>query len=82
MFGQIQSLQKKRASRLEICQKIYTTGFLGQQICTLKPHKLQTFFANDKTAYNFNISDFSPIFVEIEIKLCNFKSIEMLQTSK
>ena len=36
--------------RLEICQKFYTTRFLGQKLYTTTMRKLRLFFANDKRA--------------------------------
>ena len=54
-------------SRLEIRQKFYTNGFLGQKFYTEKNLSIVTIFANDKTA--FNINDFGPFFVGIEIKM-------------
>ena len=49
-------------SRLEICQKIYTTGFSGQKFYTLKVPKLQMLKKQRKC---INISYFSSFFVRI-----------------
>ena len=51
-------------SRLEICQKIYTTGFFGKQIYTLKVHKLRRFVLKKKQRKCISISYFSRFLLE------------------
>ena len=48
--------------RLEICQKIYTTGFFGQQFYTLKVRKLWRFSLKKKQRKCINIGYFSIFF--------------------
>ena len=55
----------KAVCRLEICQKIYTTGFFSQKFYTLKVHKLQRFLRKKKQRKCINISHFSRFFVRI-----------------
>ena len=51
--------------RLEICQKIYTNGFLDQKIYTLKVHKLRLFLLKKKQRECINISYLSRLFNKI-----------------
>ena len=51
--------------RLEICPKIYTTGFLGQKFYTLKVGKLWLFLLNEKQPICIYNTYFSSFFVEI-----------------
>ena len=48
--------------RLEICQKIYRTEFLGQKFYTLKMHTLRLFLLKKKQQKCINISYFSSFF--------------------
>ena len=52
-------------NRLEICQKIYTTKFLGQKFYTLKVRKLRLFLLKKKQQKCINISHFNSFFVKI-----------------
>ena len=56
---------KNAPGRLEICQKIYTTGFSGQKFYTLKVRKLRLFLLKKKQRKCINISYFSSFFVRI-----------------
>ena len=51
--------------RLEICQKIYTTRFLGQKFYTLKVRKLRRFLLKKKQRKCIDISYFGRFFVRI-----------------
>ena len=51
--------------RLEICQKIYTTGFVSQKFYTLKVRKLRLFLLKEKQRKCIYISYFSSFFVKI-----------------
>ena len=55
-----------REYRLEICQIIYTTGFLGQKFYTLKVRKfIATIFTHNGTAFKcINISNLSNSLLE------------------
>ena len=53
----------KWPSRLEICQKNYTTGFSGRKFYTLKVRKLQLFLLKEKQRICIYISYFSSFFV-------------------
>ena len=46
-------------NRLEICQKIYTTGFRGQEFYKLKVRKLRLFLLKKKQRKCINITYFS-----------------------
>ena len=46
----------KLVARLEICQKIYTTGFSGQKFYTLKRRKLRRFLLKKQQRKCINIS--------------------------
>ena len=50
--------------RLDICQKIYTTGFSGKKIYTLKVHKFQLFLLKKKQRNCIDISYFSSVLLE------------------
>ena len=52
-------------TRLEICQKNYTTGFSGPNFYTVKVHKLQLFLFKEKQRKCIYISYFSSFFVKI-----------------
>ena len=51
--------------RLEICQKIYMTGFFGQKSYTLKVRKLRRFLLKKKQRKCINVSYFSRFLVKI-----------------
>ena len=51
--------------RLDICQKIYTTEFLGQKFYTLKVCKLRLFLIKKEQQKCINVSYFSSFFVKI-----------------
>ena len=55
--------------RLEICQKIYTTEFLGQKIYTLKVRKLRLFLLKDKQRECISSSYFSSFLVKIQLSV-------------
>ena len=48
----------KNIVRLEICQKIYMTGFSGQKFYTLKVHILQLFLLKKKQCKCINLAAF------------------------
>ena len=50
--------------RLEICQKIYTTGFSGQKFYTLKVRKFRLFLLKENQLICIYISYFSSFFVK------------------
>ena len=56
------STQVPSPPRLEICQKIYTTKFLGQKLYTLKVSKLRLFLLKKKQRKCINISYLSSFF--------------------
>ena len=57
-----------RSGRLEICQKIYMTGFSGQKFYTLKVRKLRLFLLKEKQHKCINISYLSRLFVKTRPK--------------
>ena len=57
--------QRYTQSRLEICQKIYTTRFSGQIFYTPKVRKLRLFLLKEKQRTCIYISYFSNFFVKI-----------------
>ena len=63
-------LTKQDSIRLEICQIIYTAGFLSQKFYTLKVRKLQLSELKKKQHKCINISYLSRLFVKIQ----NFNS--------
>ena len=63
------SLTKNKKVRLEICQKIYTTEFLGQKIYTLKVRKLRLFLLKNKQRKSISISYFSRFVVKIQLSV-------------
>ena len=62
------------AIRLEICQKIYTTGFFGQKFYTLKVCKLRRFLLQNKKRKCINISYFSRLLLEFH-RLCKILTV-------
>ena len=56
--------ENEATHRLEICQKIYTTGFSGQNFYTLKVRKLRLFLLKEKQCICIFISYFSSFFVK------------------
>ena len=54
-------------SRHEICQKIYTTGFFGRKMYTLKVRKLRLFLLKKKQRKCINISNLSNFLVGIPL---------------
>ena len=59
------SWAQKYLCRLEICQKNYTTGFLGQKLYTLKVRKFRLFLPKKKQRKCINFSYLSRLFVKI-----------------
>ena len=55
--------------RLEICQKIYTTGFSDQKFHTLKVRNLRLFLLKKKQRKFIDISYFGSLFVRIELSV-------------
>ena len=55
--------------RLEICEKIYMTGFFGQKIYTLKVRKLRQFLLKKKQRKCINISHFHRFFDKIQLSV-------------
>ena len=67
-YSQIETisvLSKICKDRLEICEQIYTTRFLGQKFYTLKVCKLRWFLLKKELRKCINISYFSRFFVRI-----------------
>ena len=58
---------------MKFVKKNYTSGFLGEKIYTLKLHKWQLIMLT-KNSINFNINDFGPFFVEMEMQIYNINS--------
>ena len=69
-----QEIRATPVRRLEICQKIYTTGFSGQKFYPLKVRKLRLFLLKEKQCICIYISYFSSFFVRIQLSLKNFNS--------
>ena len=63
--------------RHEICQKFYTTGFLGQKLYIPKVHKLRLFLLTKKQRKSININNLSNFVVRIPFSVKNFNGFNV-----
>ena len=61
--------KRQHMFRHEICQKFYTTGFLGQKLYTLKVRKLRLFLLTKKQRKFIIISNLSNFLVRVQLSV-------------